>query len=213
MAFLTLSPRITFDLTAPGTFSWPYCPKINFNLIAPYCVLGVNLNMFQNKHLRRKNFVLWTFFSYFFPKSFRIYILDQGSQTRGPQATCGPPDAFVRPRNTSKNAKSIMFDQIKLILRAFLVYCGPQKLFSYKLRPADHSISRMWPSDQFEFETPVLDSVSVANYFVAFSLFLSHPWHRHSKSFFNLLHCWVSMLGILLVIIFVTFLKHLWHQF
>ncbi len=62
------------------------------------------------------------------------------------------------PRTPQKNAKSIMFDQIKPIFRAFLVYCGPQKLFSYKLRPAEHFISRMWPSYQFEFETPGIQS-------------------------------------------------------
>jgi hypothetical protein len=61
------------------------------------------------------------------------------------------------PRTPQKNDKSIKFDQIKLILRAFLVNFGPQKLFSYKLRPAEHFFSRMWPSDQFEFETPALD--------------------------------------------------------
>ena len=73
---------------------WPYClispsalllpahfvdhvvPKVNFNLIAPYCVLGVNLNMFRNKHLTRKNFGLWTFFFIFFSLlKFCIYIL------------------------------------------------------------------------------------------------------------------------------------------
>jgi hypothetical protein len=69
----------------------------------------------------------------------------------------GPPDAFVRPANTSKNEKSIKFDQIYLILRAFLVFCGPQKLFSYKLRHAEHFSSSIWPSNQFEFETPGLD--------------------------------------------------------
>ncbi len=30
---------------------------------------------------------------------------EQGSQTRGPRAACGPPNAFVRPANTSKNAE------------------------------------------------------------------------------------------------------------
>ncbi len=93
----------------------------------------------------------------------------QGSQTRGPWAACGPPDASVRPANNSKNDKSIKFDQILLILRAFLVNCGPQKLFSYKLRPVEHSFSRMWPSDQFEFETPGLVSL-YCNYII-------HKWN------------------------------------
>ncbi len=66
------------------------------------------------------------------------HTLTQGSQTRGPQAACGPPDAFVRPANTSKNDKSVKFDQIWLILRAFLVNCGPQKLSSYEQRPTEH---------------------------------------------------------------------------
>ncbi len=68
--------------------------------------------------------------------------------------TSGPWDAFVRPANTSKNAKSIKFDKIQLIFRAFPVYCGPQKLFPCKLRPAEHCFARIWPSNQFEFETP-----------------------------------------------------------
>ncbi len=42
---------------------------------------------------------------------------------------------------------------------AFLVNCGPQKLFSYKLWPAEHFFSRMWPFDQFEFETPELELI------------------------------------------------------
>jgi hypothetical protein len=47
----------------------------------------------------------------------------------------------------------------KLILRAFLVFCGPQKPFSCKL-PAEHFFSRMWPSNQFEFETLYLNGRS-----------------------------------------------------
>ena len=62
-------------------------------------------------------------------KNIQVVQLEQGSQTRGPRAACGPPDALVRPANTSKNNKNIKFDQIKLILRAFLVNCGPKKLF------------------------------------------------------------------------------------
>ncbi len=58
--------------------------------------------------------------------------IEQGSQTRG------PPNACVWPVNISKIDKIIYFDQIYLNLRAFLVNCGPQKLFSYKLRPAEH---------------------------------------------------------------------------
>ncbi len=77
--------------------------------------------------------------------------LEQGSQTRG------PPDAFVRPAITLKNDKSIKFDQIYLILTAFLVNCGLEKLVSFKLRPAKHFFSKMWFSDQFEFETPDLE--------------------------------------------------------
>ncbi len=34
--------------------------------------------------------------------------------------------------------------------------CGPQKLFSIKLRPAEHYSFGMWPADQFEFKTPDL---------------------------------------------------------
>ncbi len=84
--------------------------------------------------------------------------LEQGSQTRGPLAAFGPLDAFVRPANISKIGKIISFDQIKLILSAFLVICGPQKLVS-KLRPAEHFFCGMWPSDKFEFETPDLESM------------------------------------------------------
>ncbi len=39
-------------------------------------------------------------------------VLDQGSQTRGPRATCGLPNAFVWPASISKTDKIINFDQI-----------------------------------------------------------------------------------------------------
>jgi hypothetical protein len=43
-----------------------------------------------------------------------FYPLTQGSQTRG------PPDAFVRPANNSKNDKSIKFNQLSLFLGLFM---------------------------------------------------------------------------------------------
>ncbi len=48
-----------------------------------------------------KKFMKWKAFF-----DFLSYTIDQGSQTRG------PPDALVWPANTSKNDKSIKFDQI-----------------------------------------------------------------------------------------------------
>ncbi len=81
----------------------------------------------------------------------------QSDYCRGLKHTaCGPLDAFVRPANTSKNDKSIKLNLIQLTLRAFLVNCCPQNLFSYKLRRSGHFSTRIWPSDQFEFETPGL---------------------------------------------------------
>ncbi len=49
----------------------------------------------------------------YFPKTIKKIFLDklqkhtidQGSQTRGPRAACGPPEAFVRPANISKMTK------------------------------------------------------------------------------------------------------------
>jgi hypothetical protein len=79
----------------------------------------------------------------------------QETQTRGPRASCGPPDAFLRPVNISK---SKIFDLINVILRTFLVNCGPQKLFSSKLWPAEPSFFGMFPSNKFEFVTPALGS-------------------------------------------------------
>ncbi len=84
--------------------------------------------------------------------------IDQGSQTRG------PPDAFVRPASISKTENIVNFDQIQLILRAFLVNCGPQELFSDKLRPAKHCFFGMWPSHKFEFETPGIDNVCTTQF-------------------------------------------------
>ncbi len=87
----------------------------------------------NNKFLRYfLDLVLINQFIVIFKSKFSLPIedtLEQGSQTRGPRASCGPPDAFVRPANTSKNDKSIKLDQILLFLRAFFVKCGPQKLF------------------------------------------------------------------------------------
>jgi hypothetical protein len=38
--------------------------------------------------------------------------IEQGSQTRGPRAACGPPDALVRLVNIAKNDNIINLDQI-----------------------------------------------------------------------------------------------------
>ncbi len=62
----------------------------------------------------------------------------------------------MRAANIPKIEKIISFVQIKLILSAFLVICGPEKLVSNKLRPAEHFFCGLWPSDKFEFETPGL---------------------------------------------------------
>jgi hypothetical protein len=75
------------------------------------------------------------------------------SQTRGPL------DAFAQPWNISINDKSIKFDQILLIFRAFPVNCGSQKIFNYEVRPAEHFLSGKWPFDKFQFETPALKYV------------------------------------------------------
>ncbi len=59
-------------------------------------------------------------------------------------------------RSIPKTVKIINFNQIWLILRAFLVNWGTQKLFSNKLRLAEHFFFRIWPFDKFEFETLAL---------------------------------------------------------
>jgi hypothetical protein len=61
--------------------------------------------------------------------------------------------AFMRLANISKNNKSVKFDQILYILRAFLVNCSPHKLFLNKLQSTEHFFSGMWPSHKFEFQT------------------------------------------------------------
>jgi hypothetical protein len=74
------------------------------------------------------------------------YPLRQGSQTRGPRAACGSPDALVRPANTSKNDKSIRkvwsnlayFEGFSCILRparVFLINCGPRSIFTLECGP------------------------------------------------------------------------------
>jgi hypothetical protein len=78
---------------------------------------------------------------------FMLY-LSQGSQTRG------PPDAFARPANTSKNAKGIKFNLA--YFESFACKLRPAKAFLYKLWLTEHFFPRIWRSDQFEFETPAL---------------------------------------------------------
>jgi hypothetical protein len=77
-----------------------------------------------------------------------IYILDQGSQTRIWPARC--------ICSTCECLKITNFGQILLILRAFLVLQPAKAFFSYKLGSTEHFFE-MWPSNRFEFETPVLD--------------------------------------------------------
>ncbi len=72
----------------------------------------------------------------------------------GPHVACQMH--LCGPRAPQKNDKSIKFEKIWFSLMAFLVNCGPQKLISYVLWYAEHFFSRMWPMDQFEFETPGL---------------------------------------------------------
>jgi hypothetical protein len=79
--------------------------------------------------------------------------LPRVSNTR---AACGPPYAFARPANVSKTDKIIKVDTILLMMRAFLVNCGPQKLFFNKQQPTEHFFFVMWPSYEYEFETPAL---------------------------------------------------------
>ncbi len=62
----------------------------------------------------------------------------------------------LKPANIPKHDKIINFDQIQFILRAILVNCGPQNLFSKKLWPAENFFFGMWPSDEFQYETPAL---------------------------------------------------------
>jgi hypothetical protein len=83
--------------------------------------------------------------------------LNQGSQTRGPQATCGLREGPMRPANIRKNEdfegniKSFcLFFQKKRFLThnsEFLFPCGLQDLTLSLMRPASH----------FEFETPALN--------------------------------------------------------
>ncbi len=80
-----------------------------------------------------------------------FHVINQGSQTRGPRAACGPTDAFVRPANTSKKYQEYN------IWSNLAIFEG----FSCILRPAENFISRMWPSNQFEFETLVLNNTNI----------------------------------------------------
>ncbi len=88
------------------------------------------------------------------PKIGRSWVQTSSLKSRGFQhAARGPPDTFVQPVNNSKNNKIINFEQIQLICKAFILKCGPQKLFTRKLRPGDISSWEMRNFDRFEFET------------------------------------------------------------
>ncbi len=124
--------------------------------------------------------------------------LTQGSQKRGPWAACGPPNAFVRPASISKTENIINFGQIQLIFGNFSCKLWLARAFSDKLRPAKHFFFGMWPSHEFEFETPALtythvpigrsqlyslirsncSNLSSAS-FEACSLTVSHPMKKH----------------------------------
>jgi hypothetical protein len=70
--------------------------------------------------------------------------------TRGlKHAASGPHVArqmhLCGPRTPQKNYKIIIFDQIKLILRAFLVYCGPQSILSLECGPPNNLSLRPLP--------------------------------------------------------------------
>jgi hypothetical protein len=55
--------------------------------------------------------------------------LDQGSQTRGPRAACGPPDAFVWPSRISKAEKIVNFLLNIALFESFLSYLWPAEAF------------------------------------------------------------------------------------
>jgi hypothetical protein len=52
------------------------------------------------------------------------------------------------PRTTLKTDKMQKFSSCLAYFQGFYVNCGPQKLFSPKLLPAEHFFFKMWPSDQ-----------------------------------------------------------------
>ncbi len=73
--------------------------------------------------------------------------------------TAGPYLAYQMylcgPRKSQNLIKLQILIKFGIYLKlAFLAICGPHKLFSIKLRPAEHFFFRMWPSNQFEFCDP-----------------------------------------------------------
>ncbi len=97
----------------------------------------------------------------------------QGSQTCGLRAVCGPPVAFARPANMSKTDKIQNFDQIWPILRAFLINCGPQKIFSIKLWPTEHFSLECGPLIHLSLKPqPVL--IRTKNYFETLNKICNH---------------------------------------
>jgi hypothetical protein len=78
------------------------------------------------------------------------------SNTR-PAGRMWPARCICAAREQLKNWEYCKFWSNLAYLRAFLVNCGPQELFTDKLRPAKHFFFGMWPSHKFEFETPGLD--------------------------------------------------------
>jgi hypothetical protein len=95
---------------------------------------------------------------------FKIVVetLEQGSQTSG------PPNARQMP-----NAKKTFFLSNLAYFKGFSRVLRPaEAFFSCKLQPAKHFISRMWPSDQFEFETPALEHSVFKHVMEIFLLFL-----------------------------------------
>ncbi len=103
----------------------------------------------KNRHHARSYKVCWkqtpkaTLWNIFFPR----VVLDQGSQT------CGTLDASVRSATNSKKLEILI--KFNLIWDLLLEFCGTQRLFFHQ--NAEHFVFGMWPSDQFEFETLVLD--------------------------------------------------------
>jgi hypothetical protein len=66
------------------------------------------------------------------------------------------------PQIPQKMPRVLCLIIISLFWRLFLYTAACKSFFSYKLRPAKHFISRMWPADQFGFETPALIPLKVA---------------------------------------------------
>ncbi len=74
---------------------------------------------------------------------------------QGPRAACGPSGVIVRPAFIWKTSDMLNFDQIYLNLRAFISFVAHGMFFPLNWARGSFFIW-MWPSYQYEFETPAL---------------------------------------------------------